>query len=545
MDPNKFTDKFSRREFIQQAGLGAAALLAASELVSCSSDSPLAHIKGEIKGANHTLGHLLRNPDTLPPPTQIDETNVLIIGGGIAGLSARRWLHRNGVKDVLLLEMDNQPGGNSASGKNDLSAYPWGAHYLPIPDLRNRELIDFLTECKAITSFDTQGLPIYNDYFLCHDPEERLFINGYWQEGLVPELGVPEEDRQQITRFFDLMNAHRKARGKDGKDAFAIPLRESSQDETYRQLDQLSFDRYLSTNGFTSSYLRWYLSYACRDDYGSDLAQTSAWAGIHYFAARKGQAANADASAVLTWPEGNGFLVDQLRRQARAPIQNNRLVFAVKPEASTVLVSLYDPQKKQTLGIRAKKVILATPQFVNRQLLKNVAGYSPPNNFQYAPWVVANLTVNGLPQGKGMPLCWDNVLYGSSSVGYITANHQHLTQERQKVITFYQPLTDEAPNLARQRAYRTSYADWLSRIVAELEMAHPGVTPLISQADLWIWGHGMIAPTPGFLTDPGRQQLNKSIDNQVFFAHSDLSGISIFEEAFYQGIRAAEEILRN
>jgi hypothetical protein len=29
----------------------------------------------------------------------------------------------------------------------------------------------------------------------------------------------------------------------------------------------------------------------------------------------------------------------------------------------------------------------------------------------------------------------------------------------------------------------------------------------------------------------------------VYFAHSDLSGVALFEEAFYQGLRAAEEVL--
>ena len=29
----------------------------------------------------------------------------------------------------------------------------------------------------------------------------------------------------------------------------------------------------------------------------------------------------------------------------------------------------------------------------------------------------------------------------------------------------------------------------------------------------------------------------------IHFAHSDLSGLALFEEAFYHGVRAAEEVL--
>ncbi|OGX90477.1 hypothetical protein BEN49_06765 [Hymenobacter coccineus] len=135
--------------------------------------------------------------------------------------------------------------------------------------------------------------------------------------------------------------------------------------------------------------------------------------------------------------------------------------------------------------------------------------------------------------------------YGSASLGYINANQQDLTQDTggPKVVTLYWPLTDEAPDLARRHAYQTSYAQWLPRVVAELETYHPGVTPYLQRADLWVWGHGMVAPTPGLLWGPGRAAAQRPVRNRIFFAHTDFSGISIFEEAFYQGIRAARELL--
>jgi hypothetical protein len=38
-----------------------------------------------------------------------------------------------------------------------------------------------------------------------------------------------------------------------------------------------------------------------------------------------------------------------------------------------------------------------------------------------------------------------------------------------------------------------------------------------------------------------RQMLLQPFQERIFLAHTDLSGISIFEEAFYQGIRAARQ----
>jgi predicted NAD/FAD-binding protein len=529
-----------RRQFLEQAaGLGFSALLAGSAGLSACQPSSLKHIKGGMIGANHAVGHLLRNPEKLPPPSLTLKTDVLIVGGGVAGLSARRWLWQQGMRDVLLVELANRPGGNSVSGQNAVSAYPWGAHYLPIPDLRNRELLDFLTDSQVITGFDSGGLPVYNEYYLCHDPEERLFINGHWQEGLVPEVGISDDDRQQIARFFKLVDELKHAKGNDGRDAFAIPLDGSSTDDRFRQWDAVSFEMYLDDQRFTSSYLRWFLEYGCKDDYGTTLANTSAWAGLHYFAARKGVAANADANAVLTWPEGNAFLVNHLQKQAASPIQSNRLVFRIEETDQGVRVLSYDVIQKTSTAIQARKVLLATPQFISRNLIKNrgIAG------LEYAPWLVANLSVSGLPQSRGMPLCWDNVIYGSPSVGYVTATHQHLEVTAQKVITVYWPLVQEPPDLARRNAYQTPYEDWVSLLVADLEKAHPGVSEHITAIDCWIWGHGMIAPKPGFIWGDARQKAATAINHKLYFAHSDLSGISIFEEAFYQGIRAAKEIL--
>ncbi|WP_052695304.1 NAD(P)/FAD-dependent oxidoreductase [Hymenobacter sp. AT01-02] len=262
----------NRRTFLQRSGLGLAGTLLAptSLLHSCRPGTARAHIQGSLHGANHATGHVLRQPDRLPPPTRTLQTDVLIVGGGVAGLAARRELARRGKQEVLLVELDEHVGGNSAGGRNEVSAYPWGAHYLPVPDPRNRELLAFLQEAGTISGYDaTSGLPIYNEYHLCHDPEERLLLHGHWQQGLVPDLGVPAAEKNQIARFFRLVEELRHATGADGLDAFRIPLDASSGDVQFRQLDALSFAEYLDQQGFTSSHLRWYLDYCCKDDYGT------------------------------------------------------------------------------------------------------------------------------------------------------------------------------------------------------------------------------------------------------------------------------------
>ncbi|WP_342644977.1 NAD(P)-binding protein [Mucilaginibacter sp. CSA2-8R] len=538
----------NRRSFLLRAGLSVGGVMLQNCVQKVSGNQQAyKHIKVQLRGPNHKAGHVLRDKLKIPAPSSPSRTvKTLIIGSGISGLSAARWLKMQGEHDFEVLELEDHAGGNAAFGSNPVSKYPLGAHYLPIVNNNDCLLIDFLQQHNVITGFNTKGLPFYNEYYLCFDPEERLLINGEWQEGLVPDFGVIAADKQQITRFFKLINDYRQAKGSDGKYAFTLPLDESSADDTYRRLDKISFKDYLKNNGYTSEYLLWYLDYCCKDDYGALAGKVSAWAGLHYFAARKGKAANAEDNAVLTWPEGNGWLMSRLRDEVKDHIKTGRMAYAIKPETNRVEVTVYDVQQHQTSTLYAEKVILASPQFVNQRLLKGIdrPGFNA-DILHYSPWLIANLSVNDLPYAKGAPLCWDNVVYGTASVGYVNANQQNVSAVGNKrVLTYYLPLSNQEPRVARLAAYARTSEQWLDIIMPEMEKMHPGITPYIEEADLWLWGHGMISPAVGYIWGSGRAAARQPLGNQIYFAHTDLSGVSVFEEAFHQGIRAAKQVLQ-
>ncbi|HVF97487.1 MAG TPA: FAD-dependent oxidoreductase, partial [Flavisolibacter sp.] len=301
-----------RRTFIQSTAL--AGLAAA--LPSCKSRPK---IKGAIRGASAPVGHLLRDK-TFGEPSSVSGNKVVIVGAGISGLSAAYHLKKAGVEDFVLLDLEDNAGGNAAYGSNSTSAYPLGAHYIPLPNNSLVEYLDFLKEAGVITGYNPEGLPVYNELFLCFDPEERLYINGQWQEGLVPQFGVPEPEKVQIKNFLLQMDDYRHKIGKDGREAFALPVDTSSGDEALLQLDRQTMKEWLLQEGFSSAYLHGYVNYCTRDDFGTSYDTVSAWAGIHYFACRKGKGANAVHSDVLTWPEGNGWLVQQLEKEIKTKV---------------------------------------------------------------------------------------------------------------------------------------------------------------------------------------------------------------------------------
>ena len=534
---NIWIDTMNRKTFIQTI-IGASAITAAAS--SCNKKKI---IPGKIIGASANIGHLLRS-STSAVATEKLQTKIVIIGGGISGLAAARQLLLDNISDFILLDLEKEVGGNAKSGSNEISAFPWGAHYVPIPNNNLTEYIDFLNECGVIKNMDDNKLPTYKEEYLCFDPEERLFINGRWQDGLVPHFGLPANDVAQIDQFLKKMNDYRYSIGTDGKDVFAIPVNESSKDIIYTALDMMTMKEWMTKNNFTSDYLHNYVNYCTKDDFGTAHHKISAWAGIHYFAARKGKANNANYSDVITWPEGNGFLVNKLKALCLQQTKTNCLATKIITSNNKVIVDYFDVITQKYFAVQADECIVATPQFVASRLINNEQRTAAvKNNFSYSPWMVANIKVNGLKQKEGVAIAWDNVMYDSASLGYIDATHQQLQLYKTKRnLTYYMPLCVADAIAERKQAQEKTHADWVKLICADLERVHEDIEEQTEEINVMVWGHAMIQPLPGFITGEVRRNIAQSINERIHFAHTDIAGISIFEEAFYQGINAAKKI---
>jgi phytoene dehydrogenase-like protein len=528
----------SRRDVLKGlAGIGLAACGARRRASS--------RIEGSIVGGSHLRGHRIRDGFS-PQASRREEVAVLIVGGGVAGLCAAWALERAGFRDFLVLELEDAPGGTARAGAGPITPYPWGAHYVPAPSPRNRPLLALLEEVGAVRGQDSRGRPQWAEEVLCREPQERLFLMGQWQEGLFPRLSARADDLAQLRAFE--VDVRRWAFWRDalGRRAFALPRARGSDAEEVRALDRLSMAEYLAKRGFTSPRLGWFVEYGCRDDFGARLSQTSAWAGIHYFAARLGEEEGRNESAeFLTWPEGNGRLVSHLAGVAGGRLRLGATVTEVDPGPDGVRVTYIDEKSGATVGLRADQVVFALPRFLAAPLLVPYRR-APPAHLRetvYGSWMVANLTLREHPPSRGFPLAWDNVLFDSPSLGYVVATHQSGRDQGPTVLTYYLPFLDDDPRPARARLLRTTWDEWVATILADLGPAHPGLRSLVERIDVYLWGHAMVRPRPGFCWSEALAASGRPL-GRVHFAHTDLSGMALFEEAQYWGIHAAEAILR-
>lgn len=498
-------------------------------------------LPGRLLGQSSTVGHRLREAvlESAKGPEQ--RVRTAIVGAGPSGLAAAWRLHRAGERDLQVFELEPQVGGTSAWERDGVVPHPWGAHYVPLPTRDDHALVELLDEMGVLAR--REPTPEAREECLVREPEERVFVDGRWEPGLFPHSRASERDQRELERF--LAEAHRWSRYRDaeGRPAFCLPTRLASRAPEVMQLDRLSAAAWLEARELRSPLLRWYLEYACRDDYGLSLETTSAWALLFYFAARAAPEGG-DTQPFITFPEGNGRLVEHLASQVRPALRTGQLVTDVASESDGVRFSVLDVASGALRRWRAERLILALPHFVARRVVRpwREPGPAAAPPFQYGSWVVANLHLRRRPRSRGALPAWDNVIFDSPALGYVDAAHQTLRERGPTVWTWYLPLLGEDPREVRRKLEVLDHATAVDTVMADLERAHEGLRDVVERVDVWRWGHAMVQPRVGVIESPARREAALP-QGRLHFAHTDLSGLALFEEALDHGLRAADEVL--
>jgi hypothetical protein len=536
----------SRRSFLLWAGAsGLAAAGGVAGFQRWQEITPAVHYPGRDEG------HFLRDRHALPAPSEVLETDIAIFGSGIGGLMAAWRLRKLGGQDALMID-GPQPYGNALGGAFGELEFPTGAHYLPLPSPESVHVRELLADLGIIQRDPMAEKPYYDERYLLHAPEERLLYNGRWQDGFIPTDGVPRWELDEHARFFAEVHRLRQLRGADGRRIFVFPTVLSSEDAAWQALDGYTLKAWLDRNGYRSPTLHWYLNYCCRDDYGTRYDKVSAWAGLHYYCSRWGQAANAGNGAWLTWPGGLQPLARAMgeaaaiRRVAGTAVSIERTAGGVEARCFRL-----EGGQPRCYLVRARKAICAMPLMVAARVVRDMAGYGfdPARHLpQYAPWMVANFLLKRFPDERpAQPLSWDNVVYQEPGLGFVVSTHQDIRVRppEKTVFSSYTALSDRTPQQARRWLDTASAQELLALASVDLKTAYgAGFARCVERVDITLRGHAMAAPLPGFRSNAGLKALREA-DGPILFAHADLSGFSVFEEAAWWGDRAARLAARS
>jgi hypothetical protein len=395
------------------------------------------------------------------------------------------------------------------------------------------------------------GRTVADERHLCHSPQERLFIEGAWAEGLLPPAEPGSATAAQYRRFAQAVAQAQRLGARAARRAFAQPAHRSAWTPELAALDGQTFSAWLAHQGLNDPHLRWYLDYCCRDDYGAGLETVSAWAGIHYFASRHGfqapgeGAAEPSATPSSPGPKGNAWLAQRLAAPLQGRLHTGRTVLRVEEQRQGVRLLAWDEGAQRAELWAANTVVLAVPLFIAARVLAN-----PPDALsqaatllQYAPWLVANVHIDApLVDRPGAPPSWDNVVYGQRGLGYVDASHQSLRPLRRRHgadgLSRTDPCRTPAAAGRRPRALARAGAAGLARCAPR----HP---PTCAAR-----GPDALGPCDGH-TAPGVQRhpalaALRAARGRVRFAHADLAGCSVFEEAFARAAkwRVARQALK-
>lgn len=481
--------------------------------VACSSKKSSFDFPIEVS-SSHNIGHLVINGKSWPQNPDTTRVKTLIVGGGIAGLSAAYHLADS---NYIICELADNFGGTSSSLSFNGQPFCQGAHYdVGYPDYYGSEVLKMLTELLIIEYDSTRHLWDFQDkqYFIKKDQESQSFKNGH----LLEDILEPSIDAD---RFLDIITAF--------EDKMPLPTRLIKKEFHY--LDTLSFKAFLlAKHPFQEEFLQC-ISYQLRDDYGAGAEEISALAGIHYYKCRPYYSTQLD---YFSPPEGNAYFVDRIMKALpKENLISSRLVTNITPSNEKWITQTLDINNKTQEIIVADNIIYTGKKHALKYVCPEAAPKKPKTH--YAPWVVVNFVVDGSLPGKGF---WQNEFpLENSFLGFVDSRSQYGSSNK-TILTAYFCFPENArKSLLNIDKNKSAYVDnALTHINAYFDTE---ISPQIDHAFIKVMGHAMPIAKPGYLF----QDFNESRPfNNFVYAGVDNGRLPVLFEAVDSGIQAAELI---
>jgi len=500
-----------RRNFIKTVVVGSAGIGMGCNWKS-SFGAALPHSgppSSELRSETFQYCHDVRDGVPLPVPKPSRSADVVVVGGGLSGLTAA---YRLRDRNVLLLEKEAEIGGNARSDSWEGIEFPIGASYThsgSSPMALYEEL--GLTPIRRATPGGS-AIACYNGHKIS-DP---------WGEGFKT---VHPEATTSLEQF--------------KKDVYAIDLEAHN-----AKLDAIVFRDVLKP--YHPAVVKWIDIHS--EWLGGNSQQVSAYAGVLFSRYFLGESLGVLLSQKRKDDEhfqfvgGLGPVSQALARTIEAAgagrVRLNATAYRVEnTEAGDVLVSYM--QGAEPVTVRADACIVAAPKLIAARMVTGLAAAQKEAMlaFKYIAYstVVAGFPEMVIPDPSARML--DAPLIGTWSLADIGHQTAHDPKSKSAVRAILPLGGERRPMLLTDegaRAIGYEFADYLERY-------YPGSRDRILELRVYRRGHNWFTPVPHFVTR--LQPAAAQPAGRVAFAHADSVGIiSDSDWAVIAGNRAAEQV---
>jgi protoporphyrinogen oxidase len=469
--------------------------------------------------------------------TKAEQTNLAVIGGGIAGLTSA-YLHR-GHKPIVL-EQAPRFGGNSKGQSWEGIEFSIGAAYVvdPLPD---SEVGKLLTELKL------------TDLATLKEGEDPVALSGniykeFWSGETLPKDDKGREQFTKLSAYFKKLSS--------GEIPYPeIPATTQSQRDYINQLDKEGFREHLErivSGGPLHPHIETAMEHYCWSSFGATFGEISAACGLNFYCAEFG--------ALRIFPGGNSKIAERLLEALTASItvanlRANSLVFSTTVTPNGVEVGYLDANG-EVRNIMAKAAVMACPKFIAAKLLRDIEPerLAAIKQLRYHSYLVANVLIKSPPPEMFYDLYMladgtihpenirsETVRHGVTDV--VLANFAAASKEH-TVLTLYRALPYDG---ARAEIFApSSYEQFRGDFEKQLKL---DILPLLKLqpekiADIRIarWGHPLPVAAKGLISSGVVDQLRKPFKDRVFFVEQDNWALPAFETSVCEAFSTRRDI---
>jgi len=456
--------------------------------------------KPQIEGDHYDMCHQVRDGHTFARPPVTRKCDILIVGGGVSGLSAAYFLRAH---DFLLLEKEPRWGGNASLEEYEGQAFATGSAF----DYQG-------------TASDQLGRELGLAPLLINSPDSTI-VNGKWVADTwgagLAELPYPASVRESFRKFRKDM----------------LPLAAGNNQE---QFDSIPLSKYLK--GYSPEVKLWWDTYG-PSNYGAKSEDTSAMIALSELR-EEAQAAENDTRVTL--PGGNGVLARRLSEVLLAKYADHMIadatIVAVEPRKTDVRVTYFHGGALR--AVAAKFVVMAAPKMIAVRLISGLsdAQTDAMRSLRYCPYAVINMIFEKAAYDRSYDTWCPGASFADMIVADWVSRKDPGYKPKNAILTFYTPISELDRN-------KLLSLDGCRRIAANVLRDYHKLLPELTaeplEVRLYRRGHPIFLSAPDVATKT-IPAASRPLD-RIVFANTDSLGPESLVYAAVDAARRATEWL--